>query len=250
MKNCDEMVNSLLERREQYVTQQKRKQKILSRTVTSMCCVCLVALLGFGVCQGGWLNSPPDQAIDDAVYPGIKDTFDESKGESADNPTVNNKISIQKAEELPNTARALFALLGDDFISMSRDEINAYYSINIFPTVPSDLKEDDGKSLGIYKRESGTGEIYWDSNGINYSNEDYSRSVYVGVDKDCIPFDFCNLFDDAQSKSVISNIEIGIAQTANGDFYAEFMYEGVGFRVFTSGLTQDELINIVSSLLL
>ncbi len=44
MKSCDEMVNSLLERREQYVAGQKRKRKVLTRTVTSLCCVCLVAL--------------------------------------------------------------------------------------------------------------------------------------------------------------------------------------------------------------
>ena len=53
MKNCDEMVNSLLERREQYVAEQKRKKKVLTRTVISICCMCLVILLGFGMWQKG-----------------------------------------------------------------------------------------------------------------------------------------------------------------------------------------------------
>lgn len=250
MKNCDDMVNSLLERREMYIVEQKRKKKILTRTVTSMCCVSLVALLGFVVWQGGKFSTPIEQKVNDSLYPGIKDTLDESKGKYTDNPAENNQIHIQKVKEFPTTTRAMFALICDDYISMSRDEINEYYGTNIFPTVPSDLKEHNENSYGIYKRENGTGDIYWDSNGINYSNEDCSRSVYVAIDKDCVPFDFCNLFNDTQSRSVINNIEIGIAQTANGNYYAEFMYRNVGFRIVTAGLTLDEFISVISSLLI
>ena len=58
MKNSEEMVNSLFERRDRYASEQKRKKSIIIRTVTSMCCVCLVALLGFGMWQGGMFNTP------------------------------------------------------------------------------------------------------------------------------------------------------------------------------------------------
>ena len=51
MKNCEEMVNSLLERREQYLAEQKRKRKVMTSTAASIYCVCLVALLGFGMWQ-------------------------------------------------------------------------------------------------------------------------------------------------------------------------------------------------------
>lgn len=53
MKNCDEMVNSLLERRDRYAAVQKRKRKAIARTAASTCCVCLVALLGFSVRKSG-----------------------------------------------------------------------------------------------------------------------------------------------------------------------------------------------------
>lgn len=53
MKNCDEMVNSLFERRDRYAAEQKRKRKMLTRTATSMFCFSLVALLGFGIWRGG-----------------------------------------------------------------------------------------------------------------------------------------------------------------------------------------------------
>ena len=57
MKNYDELTNDLLERRNRYVTDQKRKRKTVISVATSLCCVCLVALLGIGVWQGGMLNS-------------------------------------------------------------------------------------------------------------------------------------------------------------------------------------------------
>lgn len=61
MKNSNEMVNSLLKRREHYEAEQKRKRSVITRTVTSMCCFCLVALLGIGVWQSGLFNTtqPP-----------------------------------------------------------------------------------------------------------------------------------------------------------------------------------------------
>ena len=61
MKNSNEMVNSLFERRERYKAEQKRKKSVITRTVTSTCCLCLVALLGIGVWQSGLFNTtqPP-----------------------------------------------------------------------------------------------------------------------------------------------------------------------------------------------
>lgn len=53
MKNCDEMVKDLFERREQYVAEQKRKRKMITRIASSICCVCLVAFMGVGAWQSG-----------------------------------------------------------------------------------------------------------------------------------------------------------------------------------------------------
>lgn len=49
MKNYDELTNDLLERRDSYVAEQKRKRKTAMRVATSFCSICLVALIGFGV---------------------------------------------------------------------------------------------------------------------------------------------------------------------------------------------------------
>lgn len=49
MKNCDEMVDSLFERRELYIAAQNRKRKVLIRAAAAVSCVCVAVLLGFGV---------------------------------------------------------------------------------------------------------------------------------------------------------------------------------------------------------
>lgn len=249
MKNYSEITNDLLERRDRYIAEQKKRRKRMMGTVTSLCCVCLIALLGFGMRQDGALSTEPGQATEDALNPGTENAVTESKGEDPRVPETNNQISIQKVASLPDAIWAMFNLAVEDFTAMSRDEINEYYGVNIFPAVPSDLKEDGEPAFGIFKRDRGAGEMYWDSNSVSYSNGDYTRTVNVQVDKGCVPFDFCNLFDDIESKSVINDVVVGIAQTENGEYYAEFLYEGAGFRVTASGLTQDELVSIISSLL-
>jgi len=141
MKNCNEMVNSLLERREQYIEEQKRKRTIIIRTASTACCVCLVALSVFRVFQSNVGNTPPDRPIASDVNTDPVNTSVEGQDSRTNEPTIsentkvpvtNNKIRIQKIEDLPgNSSSMLFDLMVDDFIPMIRDEINEYYGTNI-----------------------------------------------------------------------------------------------------------------------
>ncbi len=249
MKNCDEMVNSLLERREQYAVRQKRKRTVIIRTVTSMCCVCLVALLGFGMWQGGIFGTtPPDQTVEDALYPGIKDNFDESKGESPDNPAANNRIIINSINGISADGMNI-SLLGDDFVEMTREQMVEYYGVDYIPDVPADIKPWEDERSGIYKRDGGTGEVYWDADILNYSNEDFSRTVHLEVDKGSNVLQDCFYFKGTEEKSVINNVEVLIGLSENGYYYAEFMYNDVGFLLDAKGVTQDEFVAIISSVL-
>lgn len=249
MKNSEEMVNSLLERRDRYVTDQKKKKTIITRTVTSMCCVCLVALLGFGMWQGGMFNTtPPDQTVEDALYPGIKDNFDESKGESPDNPAANNKIVINTINGIA-ADKMNIALMIDDFVELTREEMKEYYGVDYIPDVPADIKPWADEQSGIYRRNGGTGEVYWDADILNYSNEDFTRSVHVEVDKGSYVLQDYLYFKGTEEKSVINNIEVLIGLTENGYYYSEFMYNGVGFLIDAEGVTEEEFVAIIASII-
>ena len=249
MKNYDELTNDLLERRDRYVADQKKKRKSLMSVATSLCCLCLVALLGFGMWQGGMFNTtPPDQTLEDALYPGIKDNFDESKGESADNPAANNRIVINTINGI-SADRMKINLAVDDFVKMTREEMIEYYGVDYIPDVPADIKPWEDERSGIYKRDGGTGEVYWDTDILNYSNEDFTRSVHVEVDKGVYVLKDFFFFNGTEEKSIINNFEVFIGLSENGYFYSEFMYKGVGFLVDAEGVTQDEFVAIIASII-
>ena len=83
---------------------------------------------------------------------------------------------------------------------------------------------------------------------LNFSNENLSRSVNLQVWKvrggiSCVAF-----FDLVKEKSVINGVEIAVGLAEGGYYHAEFMYKGVGFRLITEGLSQDEAVEILRSL--
>ncbi len=80
MKNYDELTNDLLERRDQYITEQRNKRKVMKRVITPICCFCLVALLGIGLWQGDFFNSKLPVTLDDSTIIGEKDTIDDNDG--------------------------------------------------------------------------------------------------------------------------------------------------------------------------
>jgi len=92
MKNTNEMVNSLLERRERYETKQKRKISIVTRTVTSMCCLCLIVLLGFGVWQRGLFTKTPP-AISGSEDSSLQGTEGADENKPNNNETVATDVN-------------------------------------------------------------------------------------------------------------------------------------------------------------
>ena len=248
MKSYEEITNNLLERRDRYVAEQNRKRKRVMGVVTPICGFCLVALVGLGVWQSGlFATMPPDQTIGDAIHPGIDDTVDESEGQSSDHFTANNKIVIHPIDGLSDN-RMNISLMINDFVEMTRDEMIDYYGIDYIPEVPADIKPWEDDRSGIYKRGGGIGEVYWDADILNYSNEDFTRSVWLEVQKGRQVFVDFICFKGTEEKSVINNTEVLIGQTEDGHYYAQFMYQSVGFLLCAEGVSEDEFVSIIVSL--
>ncbi len=102
MKSYNEIANSVFERRNQYEIKQKKKRKILTRTLTPIFCVYLVALLGIGVWHGDFFEKTPIQTADDPVIQGEKDWYCHDKEESQNNnsgKTQNNNPLESQADD-------------------------------------------------------------------------------------------------------------------------------------------------------
>ena len=244
MKNYNEIANNVLERRDKFETEKRNRRRFIAKTVTPICCICLIALLGVSVWQGGLFKDNSTQIANDSIYPGLVDHYgpDES-------PTENKIIINNITSSSMDRVKIDYEIRPKDFVKMDKSEINAYYGVNIFPTVPNDIKEWNDSVYGIYKKNGGIGEIYWDQAVLNYSNEDFTRGVNIEIKKDTLPtLDYVN--ESLGETSIINNWNVTIGYCEQNHYYqANFIYKNVGFCVNTYGLTQDEFITVISSIL-
>lgn len=241
MKSNDEMVKSLLERREEYGKKQAQKKKTLVRAATSIGCACLVALLGFGAVNSGIFGAPKPEPKAETSLNSVESSAAEAK----------DKIVIQKIESVSGDGQRKLSgpdLKDKDFVEMNKEDLTEYFGTKLFPTVPADLEEQKDRH-GIYKENGGTGNVYYDGEILNYSNEDFSRSINIEIKKNALPATDCAFFDSLEETSVINNTEVAIAQTDDGYYYAQFITDNVGFRIIANGLTESEFVETVSSLI-
>ncbi len=253
MMNRNEMVNRLLERRDQYVAEQKRKRKTAVCITTCAFSLALAALLGVGVWQSNFFDRTTVTGVENSGNISEQDSSDKLNTKTNDNLTESNKINIIRIDGISSKKYNL-DLLEEDFIPLTNDELESYYGINIFPAVPRDLGtewgEEDGNSRGIYKKNKGTGKVYYDVQILNYSNEDFSRSVNIELSKGHMPMSDYGSLDWSDSEmSVINNTNVGIGQTDVGHYLVEFMYKNVGFRLIVEGLTQEEMVSVITSII-
>ncbi len=237
MKSCEEMVESLFARAEQYRHRQKNRRNVITGVATAViCCLCGVTVWGISREQGGVTEQPPVQMEEPVSTEGPAKIL------------LAHKIVITPLESIPSASIMGIARMRDDFVEMSVEEMKAYYGRDYIPDVPDDLQMQK-HNPGIFKRHGGTGETYWDEDEFRYFNADQSRDVSFRVAKGKIPFVDFNVFDGTTEKSNISGVEIPIGMTASGAYYTEFVYEGVGFMIYAEGLTEMEFVNILASLL-
>lgn len=132
MKNSEEMVNSLLERRDKYAAEKKRKRTIITRTVTSMCCVCLAVLLGFGMWQGGMFDTTPPATLNDSINIGEKDYINPDElNANADTQTSKNDADLSNNSSAANdnvkTMISSFSINGTPSTSYETPENGKFY---------------------------------------------------------------------------------------------------------------------------
>lgn len=73
MKSYDETINTVFDRISEYKTAQKRKKKIITRTVVPACSVVLAAAIGICVWQSDIFKSKPSVSLEDSTVIGEKD---------------------------------------------------------------------------------------------------------------------------------------------------------------------------------
>ena len=245
MKNYDETISTVFDRIGQYQKKQKHKKDILVRTLTPLSCLCIIAVLGFAVWGDSQTPDTPQFTMEEPLS-----TTTPAASSPMTEPTQaisSNKIIIHPMDNsIPQ--EMYIALFRDDFIPMNKDEMADYYGCNVFPDVPDDISPRENPHWGIYRRNQGTGEIYDDQNRQEYTNADQSRGLCVVTRKGCLPFFDFVIPANEEENSIINGHEVTIGLSEAG-YEVWFLYKDVGFYIFADGITEDELISIISSLI-
>ncbi len=257
MKNIDETVHTVFDRMEQYQVHQRKRKKVILSTAVSLSIVCIIG--AFGIAFG---NAPvqPDKSANILASAPLSTSpvtdppvTEPTVAEPTENhvpqekPVNNNMIVMNQMTSLPEAD--YFALFTNDFVSMTKQEMLEYYGINVFATVPDDLALKSEQHFGIYRRENGTGDIYHDTNDIVFANADSTRGFGISVAKGRYPYSFVPLWESISEMSTINGVSVGIGQLPDGSYYAEFMYQNVGFRLHGVGVSVDELESMIASLI-
>lgn len=240
MKSYEETAFSVMEKIEKHRAAQKRKRQIVLGTTIPLCSICIIVAMGFFTMESRLPKPAPDSPIPAASEPPTESV-------TAQAPSQQNTIVIHPIENTNNEI-SYFALFRDDFISMTKEQVNDYYGINVYPTVPEDLSMQK-IAAGIYKRNGGTGEIYHDQNRQEYRNEKDSRSIVVETAKGKLPFFQFVIPDVSSGNSIINGHDVTIGINEYGWYSVWFLYQGVGFYIGAEGITQQELIDVISSLI-
>ena len=257
MKNYEETIDTVFDRIKKYKTVQTHRRKIAATIAIPVCACCVITVLGFGIGKSKQSPAPNtgDQTISsttpseritlsDPTLPTDETPVSDPTMSSAEN---GNKIVIFSVDRIVKEEMGI-ALFRDDFISMTKDELTDYYGCNVFPDVPSDITPKEQR-WGLYRRNQGTGDIYYEQNRQAYENADQSRVLVVETRKGRHPFFDFVIFPDAEEYSTIRGQDMVIGQYSDGSYCAWFLYNNVGYYLYANGLTQDELVAIIESLI-
>ncbi len=257
MKSYNEMAEDLMERKARYDDEKNKKRAALTRTVAPLCCVCLMAVAGFGLWQGGAFRAEPElpeETLADAVVPGVKDWYGPGEeepplvgvGDTVDE--MRDTVVVNELDAISPLTGGLFDCHMDDFVEMSPAELNEYYGATIFG-MAADGWDDNFSGGGIYRREGGAGELYWDFNTVTYTADGGAKSVFIMAAKGTKSY-AVSLFEFLSDGelSEISGVSVAIGVTPDGQYQADFHLGESAIRVITSGLCESELKELLKEI--
>lgn len=164
-----------------------------------------------------------------------------------------NKL-IELIEE-PQTSYGMFALMVEDFVPMTREELLDYYGVTLpieelFPDLTATDPEEDGR--GIYR--SGERGVYFDTNTFSFTSTDGVQTVNIALDKAFhMPTGPWELIGDELYFTNINGWELAlfhyVDRDGNGYWHTEFRQDGADFRVTGKNTSELEYTALLEALL-
>ena len=271
MKNYDELTNDLLERRDRYVADQKKKRKRVMSVATSLCCFCLVALLGFGMWQGGMFDAKPPITLDDSINIGDKDYINPDELDNSQTSTPGNNDSQGNTQtgteqkfdpaEIIWTINRVEGQVSAAPLNYSTDK---YYSerkslTDIAAYLGRDLSKlevitsQGFEFLGRYETDfyyELNGDVAYDSCVFGYTKDE--KQITIRVSKIGVPYD-CMYMLNNPTVSNINGVEVMVGGVYKADnsgelelIFADFSHGGLQYRLTIENVPSDDYMYLNS----
>lgn len=271
MKNYDELTNDLLERRDRYVADQKKRRKRVMSVATSLCCFCLVALLGFGMWQGGMFDAKPPITLDDSINIGDKDYINPDELDNSQTSTPGNNDSQGNTQtgteqkfdpaEIIWTINRVEGQVSAAPLNYSTDK---YYSerkslTDIAAYLGRDLSKlevitsQGFEFLGRYETDfyyELNGDVAYDSCVFGYTKDE--KQITIRVSKIGVPYD-CMYMLNNPTVSNINGVEVTVGGVYKADnsgkielIFADFSHGGLQYRLTIENVPSDDYMYLNS----
>lgn len=237
MKNCDEMVNSLLERRGQYLKEQKKRKMMITRTMTSICCASIVGLLGFNVWQWEKSNTLPSETLDETP------SIDETLGIEEINYDINENVFV--INEVRSMMTADMDVQFSYYTDFETVELESVY-IDFTSKIPDAFASKSFYSVDI-PADAAREEYIPHDYVFEYQTEN-GGEVTIAICAIDEPLRDYFLVCDDPKQSEINGFPV-VIYGCKGIFMVQFTYENINYDIETNHITQKELEYLLTGIM-
>lgn len=237
MKNYDELTNDLLLRRDRYVAEQKERRKAV---ITSLCCICVVALLGFGLWKSGAFHPAPGKHSISGTKPQTNPT--------TTTPTSNTPIQISWVVNRVDgyVGRARLNYETSMYYSETKNiaDMVQYFGRD-FSTL-TDVMPEGFQFTGNYERKfyyENVGTLVCDDCHFYYKKD--QQEIAIHASKIGVPYDYLYRLDNL-IPSNINGVEMIIGEFHSNNaspktdlVFADFSHKGIQYRVTVKNVPFD-----------
>lgn len=232
MKNYEELTQNLLERRDRYVAEQKKRR---AAVITSLCCVCVVALVGFGL----WKNGTYHPAPGDLSIISTKPQTDPTTNPPAQISWVVNQINRYVGGARLNYETSMYYSETKNIAEMAQHFGRDFSAL-------TDVMPDGFQFTGNYEKK-----FYYENDGTLVCDDCHfyytkgEQEIAIHSSKIGVPYDFLYLPDNL-IPSNINGVEMIVGEFHSNNtspkidlVFADFSHKGIQYRVTVKNVPFD-----------
>lgn len=232
MKNYEELTQELLLRRDRYVAEQKKRRKAV---IASLCCVCVVALVGFGLWKSGTYHPAPGDLSIISTKPQTDPTT---------NPPAQISWVVNQVKGFVGGARLNYETSMYYSETKNIAEMAQHFGRD-FSTL-TDVMPDGFQFAGNYERN-----FYYENNGTLVCDDCHfyytkgEQEIAIHASKIGVPYDYLYRLDNL-IPSNINGVEMIIGEFHSNNVspkmdlvFADFSHKGIQYRVTVKNVPFD-----------